>query len=302
MILFSDTAPPPMSDDLATLYPRLPGEGMVHSSIMCGQQYELADAFDPAWSCAAVAWSAGGRETYRFAKGPTISIGPAGALSLASGVRYAYSASKAHRFRSSMIVFPRWIVDEYGSSALDVYTVGHNGGLKTRRFHPDHRTLSSMNQVAALCRIGERNDAVYEERLVLLYAQLMMAQSLTDTACLRLPTTRHTTRMELGRRVNRARDYILENYCDDRLSLHKIAQHACLSKFHLIRTYRACTGCTPMQFVTRVRIDSAYQLLCNTSLPITEIASTVGYQDRAAFFRAFRKRYGVAPSTVRMSR
>ncbi len=300
MILFADTVPSPASNELVAMYCNLPQEGMVHSSMMCGERYEMSAAFDPAWSCAAVSWSGGGYETYRFADGPTIKVGPVGAITLAPGVRYAYSAWDARPFRGNTVVFPRWIVDDFGINCLDTNHRQHqHRDLKTRRFHPGRTTLNSMNRIAALCRCGEQDDAVYEEELALLYARLITEQLLGETMCLRLPSVKRATRMELGRRVDRARYHILERFSDAELSLDEIARHACLSKYHLIRTFRACSGCTPMQFLTRVRTDAAHELIRTSSMPIGDIVAAVGYRNRAAFFRAFRNRYGAAPSTIR---
>ena len=156
-----------------------------------------------------------------------------------------------------------------------------------------------MHRIAALCLGGEREDEVYEEELALLYARLITAQLRDDATFCRLPTVKRTTRIELGRRVERARSHILEHFGEAELSLDQIARQACLSKYHLIRTFRVCTGCTPMQFLTRVRTDAARELLRTSSMPIGEISAAVGYRDRAAFFRAFRRRYGAAPSAFR---
>ena len=300
MILFADTVPSADDRELAAMYARLPAEGMVHSSLMCGEHYDVSSAFDPAWSCAALSWSAGGYEMYRFTDRSPIEVGPAGAVTLAPGTRYSYSASNTRPFRANTIVFPQWLVRNFRVDPLsedDGECAGDS--LKTRRFHPDRETLASMNRISIMCRSGAPDDALYEEELALLYARLIAAQWLSDSSWRKVPTVKRTTRMELGRRVNLAQQYILERYSEPQITLDAIAGRACLSKYHLIRTFRACNDCTPMQFLNQVRTDAALMLLRTSSMPIGEIAASVGYRDRAAFSRAFRNRHGMAPSSVR---
>ena len=283
------------------MYERLPREGMVHSSLMCGQRFDMSDEFDPEWSCPAVSWSAGGSETYRFACGKPVTIRTAGAITLAPGDRYAYRASELRQFRSNMIAFPRWITDGYRSHPISTGAEASRTVLETRRVRPGRYTLSLMNEVAAMCRMGERRSAGYDERLVLIYTQLMEEQAAINSAVDQLPTSRRATRKELSLRAHRARDLILSQFGNRSLSLDTIARHACLSKFHLVRVFRACFGSTPMQFAKRVRIDAAFELLRDTSMPVSDVATAVGFQNRSAFFRAFRDRYRMAPSAVRSS-
>ena len=128
MIILTE-APPPDSD-LGGLYARLPIEGMVHSSRMCGESYGLSSFYDDAWSCPAVTWSAGGHETYTFANGDIIELQNTGAMTIAAGERYSYRAGNTP-FRSSMIVFPRWL-----TNAAEFLGVT----LQTRLIRSDRRT------------------------------------------------------------------------------------------------------------------------------------------------------------------
>ena len=86
------TEAPPNDAGLTSLYARLPMEGMVHSSMMCGESYDPSSSYDDAWSCPAVTWSSGGRETYLFENGDIFELQNTGIMTIAAGDRYAYSA------------------------------------------------------------------------------------------------------------------------------------------------------------------------------------------------------------------
>jgi AraC-like DNA-binding protein len=70
--------------------------------------------------------------------------------------------------------------------------------------------------------------------------------------------------------------------------LRSISRAAGLSEFHFARLFKAATGATPFQFVTRTRMERAKQLLRKTRLPILEIAERVGYRKPSHFSGAFR--------------
>ena len=54
-----------------------------------------------------------------------------------------------------------------------------------------------------------------------------------------------------------------------------------------------------LEYVTRLRINRACELLLTTELQIGEIQSCTGYQDAKAFYRAFRRCTGMTPTEDR---
>jgi AraC-like DNA-binding protein len=58
-------------------------------------------------------------------------------------------------------------------------------------------------------------------------------------------------------------------------------------------------GCSPVQYIHRLRVNHAKLLLAETDLPITEVAGTVGFGDPAYFARHFRSSVGLSPREFR---
>ena len=287
MIILTET--PPRNTDLDSLYRQLPEEGMVFSSLMRGESYEPSSSYDDDWSCPAVAWSSGGREIYRFLGGDVFDLQNTGALTIAAGDRYSYKAGDA-RFLSNMIVFPRSVTerDECKGVALD-----------TRLIRPDPETEALMRSVSQHCRAGSREECWFHDKLIALYCHLTRTQEEIDGASRRVRARKATTQAILTARADRAQQYILKEYHDPELSIARIAQEACLSPYHLIRTFKAVTGQAPAQYLQATRMTAALRLLQESDLPVVEIAERVGYLDRTAFSRRFRRCYGMAPSAVR---
>jgi AraC family transcriptional regulator len=95
-------------------------------------------------------------------------------------------------------------------------------------------------------------------------------------------------------------DYI-HDHIRESLELGSIARAAGLSAFHFARLFKAATGNTPFQFVTRARMERAKQLLRKTRLPILEIAGRVGYQKPSHFSARFGAMVGCGPDAYRKS-
>lgn len=80
-----------------------------------------------------------------------------------------------------------------------------------------------------------------------------------------------------------------------RLSLEELAHAVAMSPRTLARRVHASVGMTPLEFVRRLRVARAAQLLDTTHDSVEDVAARVGYADAAAFRRVFRKHAGQAP-------
>ena len=108
---------------------------------------------------------------------------------------------------------------------------------------------------------------------------------------------RRATREELYRRLCTARAYIFDHY-SSALQLEALAKTALLSKYHLLRTYKQAFGITPYQQVLELRLQKAAHLV-QYGDSLSSIARQLGFSDRRSFTKAFKKKYGVAPSQYR---
>lgn len=94
--------------------------------------------------------------------------------------------------------------------------------------------------------------------------------------------------------VERARDYLAAN-AKRRVPLEILATVSGLSKFHLLRVFKAQTGLTPWQFQTQARIDLARRLLA-AGEPAGQVAVACGYVDQSHMTRRFRELVGLTPA------
>lgn len=94
--------------------------------------------------------------------------------------------------------------------------------------------------------------------------------------------------------------YMWEN-CGRPISLGDIAAFVRYSKFHFARKFRREAGCSPGRFLCAVRMARSKQLLSTSVAPVSDIASSVGYQSLGTFTTRFTEVVGLSPSRYRRS-
>jgi AraC family transcriptional regulator len=109
---------------------------------------------------------------------------------------------------------------------------------------------------------------------------------------------RPATLLDYDRRVARAMRFI-NDHLDGPLDLARIADAAAFSPCHFHRIFRAIAGETVAEHVTRARLSRAAKDLIDGRLPLARVARRAGYSGMAAFGRAFRLAYGIAPAVYR---
>jgi len=78
-----------------------------------------------------------------------------------------------------------------------------------------------------------------------------------------------------------------------------LADRVSLSAGHFTALFKQHTGCALTEFITRLRLDRAKQLLRETDMPIYKISEDVGYADSFYFTRQFGKETGMSPREFR---
>ena len=98
------------------------------------------------------------------------------------------------------------------------------------------------------------------------------------------------------RQAMEAVEYIKENYADPDLNLNGICAHLGISTSHFSSIFKEETGETFMEFLIRIRMEKAKELLEHTSLKNYEIAERVGFADPHYFGISFKKMTGKTPT------
>ena len=98
--------------------------------------------------------------------------------------------------------------------------------------------------------------------------------------------------------VDRVLQYIEENM-DTSLDNDYLANVACMSKSHFIRTFHKIIGQTPAEYVQERRVVTAAFKLTTSDDSIDQIAQQYGFTNRFYFSRVFHKIMGTSPAAYR---
>jgi AraC-like DNA-binding protein len=100
-------------------------------------------------------------------------------------------------------------------------------------------------------------------------------------------------------RLKRVVDYVDASMSSKITSLD-LAAVAGLSRMHFASQFRLATGLRPHEFLLQRRIRRAAELMRDTTMPIIEIALTVGFQTQAHFTTVFKRFTGCTPRNWRV--
>jgi AraC family transcriptional regulator len=122
--------------------------------------------------------------------------------------------------------------------------------------------------------------------------------TLQTDAIARCPGRTYAQRRQVFLRLQRVRNYLAAN-CQLDIDNDALASMANYSPWHFIRAFRAAYQETPHVYLVRLRLERARRLLRASPLAIAEIALASGFENRCAFSRLFRKRFGTTASAMR---
>lgn len=102
--------------------------------------------------------------------------------------------------------------------------------------------------------------------------------------------------------VEAAKLYMQEHYGDCSLSLKRVADAVGTHPNYLTQIFRKQEGLSCMQYLAKLRMEKAKELLNHTNLKISEIAERVGYENPLYFSSYFKKWVGISPSDFKVGR
>jgi two-component system response regulator YesN len=103
---------------------------------------------------------------------------------------------------------------------------------------------------------------------------------------------------EMDKVIDTIKRYIELNLDQD-LSREKIAEQVYMSPGYISRIFKNETGCNLSDYVLLERINRTKELLAQTKIPISSIATSVGYNNFSHFAKIFKKYVGISPSEYR---
>lgn len=158
-----------------------------------------------------------------------------------------------------------------------------HGGAVSRR----------LRHIAGAVQAGERDDVWLEEQCTLLLDAMLDAEAATRPE----PAARAAQRAELQRRLRLAADFIETHYAEA-LTLERMAEAACLSRYHFVREFARAFGLSPHAYLTRKRAHAAQRCLRDGAADREALAYHCGFGSRWSLMRALARHAADTQDTV----
>lgn len=94
-------------------------------------------------------------------------------------------------------------------------------------------------------------------------------------------------------------EYINKNYCNGGIRMTHLAELSGVSTRYFNELFSVFFGVSPKEYIIRMQLDTARNLLATSNDPIGQIASACGFGDVYYFSKVFRKTVGMTPSEYR---
>jgi AraC-like DNA-binding protein len=95
---------------------------------------------------------------------------------------------------------------------------------------------------------------------------------------------------------------LAERRLDERLGISDLAAEAGMGRSRFHEAFYQRTGLTPAAFLLDVKLRHAEAMICGSDRRLAEIALAVGFSEESALCRAFRRRRGITPASLRPQR
>jgi len=224
-----------------------------------------------------------------------------------SGRGYLFVNRKKYELNAgdSFLIYPDTEVT-YTADAKNPWTyawVGFNGSdapiiLKATDFSTSSPVITATPNGADIAHQLVR---IYEARGNDFENVVEMTGRLYTTLALFLKGAKHVpVQNNYNTYVQKAIEYIAAHYSYS-ITVGDIADYVGLSRSHLFRSFETVLHQSPKEYLTGFRIRQACYLLKNSSLSITAIANSVGFESSLYFSKAFKKAKNMSPRDYKRS-
>ena len=191
-----------------------------------------------------------------------------------------------------LVIRPDVIADALGDAGLPA--AGDEAKFPFLRGPSSSRAFWIQHAIFARALAADPVDPIeIEEGAFALVAETVAAAARRGTAP--APERPPAARRRLAS-IDAARGYLLRRYREP-VRLADVAAAAGLSPFHTCRAFKRETGVSVNRFIHRLRLRAALDLLPDYRRDITRLALDLGYSSHSHFTFAFRREFGVPPSS-----
>ena len=223
-----------------------------------------------------------------------------------SGKGYILYQDKRYTVNAGDMIFMRQGISvNYGADTDDPYEKlwvtcrGPMIEMLSDDCFPDAELYVCHDAAADIFRKTEKTAAGQPDEKLLLHLLVDLFLQMKEAGA--RPLTEEIQAGAANEKKGRYSPELLKHYMDEQImlmpKLSGFNQH--VSNRHIIRTFHASYGTTPMAYLREKRFAVAVQYLTDTEMSVKEISMIFGYTSPNHFSSAFKKRFGVSPKEYR---
>ncbi len=254
------------------------------------------------WTPLSLKCAFGGREFY-IKDNVKFAVDESSYLILNDGTLYESFIESESKVESFTINFTREFVDEvfYSLTNSDEILADYPE-IRDRipvnffeKLYPSRNGVSNhLLNLRETVKSGTDDSALLDEKMHLLLEYLFSEQVSTLKNLHSQDEKKKSTRLELFKRLNLAKDYMHSNY-SEKIELTDLGRISNLAPHYLLRKFKKHFGITPHRYLTKRRLEAAKDMLAVTNKPVTEICNDVGFESLSSFGALFKKHFNLPP-------
>ncbi len=163
--------------------------------------------------------------------------------------------------------------------------IQNNNGNHVFQLHPDGPSVQALHKLHRLRMNGEPHPA---------QANGILYEILCGLFC--------PAEEPLPEAIQKACRFINQHFNNPELNVHMVAEACGLSRSHFSREFTKFMDCNPNAYITKIRLQKAFDLILSFEHKMKDIAQLVGFAEPGYFNAVFKKTYGYPPGHIRKSR
>jgi len=180
--------------------------------------------------------------------------------------------------------------------------ISENFELRSLPYHIQEWLISDLRNTLVKIRYEMQTSNISPQSLDKLNEMILSIKTILDEEKIAIfMASLHETKVEKNRLIADVEQYLIENSMDTELSLNKISDIFDISESYFSSLFKAETKRNFSDYLEHLRMVHAMTLLKNTDIDVSKIYTHIGYNNSNSFRRAFKKNYGISPSSVRLS-
>lgn len=157
-----------------------------------------------------------------------------------------------------------------------------------------HLSSQQLNEITKFIHAFEKESE--EKRAGYTKVQRRIFETLVIEIC-RYYTESDKPKSKVLLNISTAIDYMEKKYTEP-ATIDILAKKAYMSESNFRHTFRKITGLSPIDFLIRLRIEKATEMIANNSnFNVTEVAMRTGFENSSYFSKQFKRITGIAPIT-----